>query len=54
MVNVTIVCNPEEPGTEFGQAQERAGRHVCPYERILGDVIGESGIATAQRQQEPP
>ena len=27
MVNITIVCDPEEPGAEFGQAQERAGRH---------------------------
>ena len=52
--DAAIVCDPEKPGAEFGQAQERAGRHVCPYERILGNVIGESGITTAQRQQEPP
>ena len=53
MVDVAVIGNAEEPGAEFGQAQEGAGGHVGTHQGVLGHVVGQGGITRAQGQQEP-
>ena len=54
MVDVAVVGDAEEPGAELGEPEEGAGGDVRTHEGVLGDVVREAGISTAQRKQEPP